>query len=94
MSSTWHTWGLATLIVVWGVAQYGLAYYTLRDLVRRPRVRGDNKVVWALVILMLPLGGALLYASMGPTSFLPRAGRPAAAVAEPPPSDGQTSAES
>jgi hypothetical protein len=93
MSSTWHTWGLATLIVVWGVAQYGLAYYTLRDLVRRPRVRGDNKVVWALVILMLPLGGALLYASMGPTSFLPRAGRRASTAAERPPRTGQPSAE-
>ncbi len=93
MSSTWHTWGLATLIVVWGVAQYGLAYYTLRDLARRPRVRGDNKVVWALVILMLPLGGALLYASMGPTSFLPRTGRPAATATERSPRTGQPTAD-
>ncbi len=93
MSSIWHTWGLATLIVVWGVAQYGLAYYTLRDLARRPRVRGDNKVVWALVILMLPLGGALLYASMGPTSFLPRAGRPTSTATERPSRAGPTSAD-
>lgn len=67
---------LALGIVVWGAVQYGLVYWTLRDLHRRPRVRGDNKVVWALIILTLPLVGALLYATMGPTSFLPRPGRP------------------
>lgn len=71
-----QTWLLALGIVVWGAVQYGLVYWTLRDLNRRPRVRGDNKVVWALVILTLPLVGALLYATMGPTSFLPRRGRP------------------
>ena len=82
MSWGWQTWSLAIAIVLWGAAQYGLAVYTLRDLARRPRVRGDNKVLWALVILTLPLVGALLYASMGPTSFLPRAGRPAPRPAE------------
>lgn len=71
-----ETWLLALGIVVWGVVQYGLAWWTLRDLHRRPRVRGDNKVVWALIILTLPLVGALLYATMGPTSFMPRPGRP------------------
>ena len=67
-----QTWLLALGVVVWGAAQYGLVYWTLRDLARRPRVRGDNKIVWALVILTLPVAGALLYAWMGPTSFLPR----------------------
>jgi hypothetical protein len=71
-----QTWLVALGIVVWGAIQYGLAYWTLRDLSRRPRVRGGNKVVWALVILTLPLAGALLYAAIGPTSFLPRPGRP------------------
>ena len=66
---------LALGIVVWGVGQYGLAFWALRDLLRRPRVRGDNKVVWALVILTLPVVGALLYASIGPTSFFPRPAR-------------------
>jgi len=76
MSGSWQTWLTAVAIVVWGGGQYALAYYTLRDLWRRPRVRGDNKVAWALVILALPFVGALLYASIGPTSFLPRANRP------------------
>ena len=73
---SWQTWLLAAAIVVWGGVQYGLVVYTLRDLLRRPRVRGDNKVVWAIVILALPMVGALLYATIGPTSFLPRPSRP------------------
>lgn len=72
MSWTWQTWILAALIVLWGTIQYALAIYTLRDLARRPRVRGDNKLIWALVILTLPLVGGLIYATMGPTSFMPR----------------------
>ena len=70
-----QTWLLAVAIVAWAALQYGLVVWALRDLVRRPRVRGDNKVVWALVILTLPMVGALLYASVGPTSFLPRPDR-------------------
>ncbi|MGH2562262.1 MAG: PLD nuclease N-terminal domain-containing protein [Thermomicrobiales bacterium] len=73
---SWQTWLLATLIVLLGLAQYGLMAYALRDLVRRPTVRGDNKVTWALVILTLPFFGALIYTVYGPTSFIPRANRP------------------
>ena len=80
-----HTWLLALAIVAWGAVQYGLVVWTIRDLVRRPRVRGDNKVFWALVILTLPLVGALVYASLGPTSFLPRTGRPPPETADDPP---------
>ncbi len=77
---------LALGIVVWSAGQYGLAVWTLRDLLRRPRVRGNNKVVWALIILTVPVVGALLYASVGPTSFLPRPARPAIAPAPADPS--------
>jgi hypothetical protein len=63
--------------VVATAIQYGLAIYTIRDLIRRPRVRGGNKVAWGLIILVLPFVGALLYGVMGPTSFLPRPNRPA-----------------
>ena len=39
---------------------------------RRPAVRGDNKVAWGLAIVCLPYVGALLYGYMGAASFLPR----------------------
>ncbi len=63
---------LATLVIVFGVAQYALCIQSLRDLMRRSRVRGNNKVLWALAILCVPIGGALIYNWMGPTSFLHR----------------------
>lgn len=63
---------LATLVIVLGVAQYALCIQSLRDLMRRARVRGNNKVMWALAILCVPIGGALVYNWMGPTSFRQR----------------------
>lgn len=67
---------LAFGIVVVTAIQYGLVIFTIRDLVRRPRVRGDNKFAWALLILAVPFAGALIYGIAGPTSFLPRPNRP------------------
>lgn len=74
MYGSWNppTWLLVVVVIVWAAAQYGLVYWTLRDLRQRPRVRGDNKVLWALIILCLPVAGAVIYATIGPTSFLPR----------------------
>jgi hypothetical protein len=63
---------LATLVVILGAAQYALCVQALRDLARRPRVRGENKVAWALGILCVPIAGAMLYNWMGPTSFVRR----------------------
>ncbi len=78
---TLQTAMLATLIFILGVAQYALCVQALRDLVRRPRVRGENKVLWGLGILCLPIGGAIVYNWMGPTSFIHR---PLATNAQPP----------
>lgn len=59
-------------VVGFGAAQYILMIQALRDLIRRPRVRGGNKAAWGLVILCLPVVGPLLYSWMGPTSLLRR----------------------
>jgi len=63
---------LATAVVAFGAAQYMLAFQAISDLIRRPRVRGGNKMVWAILILCLPVLGALCYSWMGPTSFIGR----------------------
>lgn len=65
-----QTLALATLIVAFGAAQYALVVQAIRDLIRRPRVRGGNKMSWALLIVCLPVAGAFLYSWMGPTSFI------------------------
>ncbi len=64
---------LAMLVIGFGCAQYLLALHAIRDLIRRPRVRGGNKVSWGLAILCLPIAGALIYSWMGPVSFIRRA---------------------
>ncbi len=60
---------LALAVVAFGGVQYTLVYQGIRDLMRRPRVRGGNKTSWALLILCVPVGGALAYGWLGPTSF-------------------------
>ncbi len=71
----WETFFILVAILSFAVLYYGLAFVALKDLLRRPAVRGQNKVVWGLAILCIPIGGALLYGYMGATSFVARSGR-------------------
>lgn len=53
---------LAPLIAI----EFGLIVLALRDLIKRERrVRGDNKAVWALVILLISWIGPVLYFAAG-----------------------------
>lgn len=74
-SASGQTWLLATVVILWIAAQYGLAIWALRDLWQRPRVRGDNKVLWALLILIVPILGPLAYAVAAPTGSVARPSR-------------------
>jgi phospholipase D-like protein len=47
------------------VVQLALQVYAVVDLVRRDRVRGDRKWVWALVIAFGNLVGAIVYLAVG-----------------------------
>jgi hypothetical protein len=40
---------LICAVLLWACVQYGLMAWALRDLVRRPRVRGDNKILWGMI---------------------------------------------
>ena len=62
---TWQRSILIAAILLFAVVYYGLATIALRDLWRRPSVRGDNKTGWALAILCLPILGAVLYGYLG-----------------------------
>ncbi|MCO5220016.1 MAG: PLD nuclease N-terminal domain-containing protein [Thermomicrobiales bacterium] len=73
---TWQRSILIAAILLFAVVYYGLAFVTLRDLVRRPAVRGLNKTAWALSILCLPLLGAVLYGYFGTGNSPSRASRP------------------
>lgn len=62
---TWQRSILIAAILLFAAVYYGLSAIALRDLWRRPVVRGDNKTGWALAILCLPILGAVLYGYLG-----------------------------
>jgi len=69
------TFLLISAVLLWAGVQYGLMAWAVRDLLRRPRVRGDNKVLWAMLILTVPVIGALFYAAVAPMTPIGRAPR-------------------
>ena len=66
---------LVFAVLLWAGVQYGLIVWAMRDLTRRPRVRGDNKLLWGLLILTVPVIGALFYAAVAPVIPMARAPR-------------------
>jgi hypothetical protein len=69
------TFLLICAVLLWAGVQYGLMAWAVRDLVRRSRVRGDNKILWGILILTVPVIGALFYAAVGPVTPLARSAR-------------------
>ena len=69
------TFLLICAVLLWAFVQYGLMGWALRDLVRRPRVRGDNKILWCILILTVPVIGALFYAAVAPVTPIVRTPR-------------------
>lgn len=45
--------------------ELGLMVFALVDCVRRKRVRGDNKVVWILIIVLVNIIGPIVYLAVG-----------------------------
>ena len=66
---------LVCAVLLWAGVQYGLMAWAVRDLLRRPRVRGDNKLLWGMLILTVPVIGALFYAAVAPVTPMARAPR-------------------
>jgi len=53
------------LIIPLAIIQFGLLGFGLYDLIKRKRVRGGNKLVWGLVIVLLSIIGPILYLTLG-----------------------------
>jgi hypothetical protein len=66
---------LICAVLLWACVQYGLMAWAIRDLVRRPRVRGDNKILWGMLILTVPVIGALFYTAVAPMTPIARTPR-------------------
>lgn len=56
---------IIALIVPLVLIQLGLMIFALVDLVRREKVKGGNKVVWALVIVFINIIGPIVYLIFG-----------------------------
>jgi len=74
---SWQRSMLIAAILLFAVVYYGLAAVALRDLWRRPSVRGENKTGWSLAILCLPILGAVLYGYFGAPGRIARASQAA-----------------
>jgi hypothetical protein len=61
---------LMCVILVAAAIQYGLAVFAIRDLMRRERLRGANKITWSLIVLCIPFLGPLMYVMLA-TDGLP-----------------------
>jgi hypothetical protein len=45
--------------------EVGLLVFALIDVVRRPHVRGNNKLVWILIIVFFSMIGPIVYLAVG-----------------------------
>lgn len=53
------------LLIPLVLIQIGLMVFALVDLVRRPKVKGDNKWVWGVVIVVVGIIGSIIYLVLG-----------------------------
>ena len=77
--------GVAAILLGVIVVQVATQVYAVVDLVRRDEVRGGNKWVWALVLALGNLPGAIAYLAAGrmpPTVDASRAGSGASTVGD------------
>ena len=56
---------LLPLLIPLVLLQLGLMVYALVDLVHREHVRGENKIVWGLIIVLVNIFGPLAYFLFG-----------------------------
>ena len=56
---------LVALVIPLVLVQLGLVAFALYDLVRRERVREDNKWVWGIIIVVVNIIGPILYLLLG-----------------------------
>jgi hypothetical protein len=69
---SWERAVLIAVLIFLGGCHYVLAWYSLQDLMRRTAVRGGNRTFWGLFILIVPIGGSVIYGMYGPQGFLLR----------------------
>jgi hypothetical protein len=57
--------GMLPFLIPLLLLDLGLLVFALVDLARRKRVRGGNKIVWILVIVLIEIIGPIIYLTLG-----------------------------
>ena len=45
--------------------EIGLLVFALLDVIKRKRVRGNNKIIWILIIVLVEIIGPIIYLAVG-----------------------------
>ena len=45
--------------------EIGLLVFALLDVIKRKRVRGNNKIIWVLIIVLVEIIGPIIYLAIG-----------------------------
>lgn len=53
------------LIIPLAAIQVGLLGFALYDLIKRNKVKGGNKILWGVVIVLVNIIGPILYLAIG-----------------------------
>lgn len=53
------------LLIPLALIQLGLMVFALVDLLKRPKVKGDNKWIWGAVIVFINIIGPIIYLVLG-----------------------------
>jgi hypothetical protein len=62
-------WEFILRYILFGILHWILAFMMLKDLVKRKRVIGGKKWIWAILILLVLIMGSLIYLLFHPQIF-------------------------
>lgn len=65
MNDNLNTGQLIALVVPLVLVELGLLGFALYDLVKRKHVRGGNKLLWGIIIVVVEFFGPILYFVLG-----------------------------
>jgi len=65
MNNDLNTGHLVALLIPLVLVELGLLAFALYDLIKRKHVRGGNKWVWAIIIVVVEIFGPILYFVLG-----------------------------
>ncbi|MCJ7522965.1 MAG: PLD nuclease N-terminal domain-containing protein [Dehalococcoidia bacterium] len=65
MNDELTTGQLIALIIPLALVELGLLAFAIYDLIKRERVKGNNKWVWGILIMFVSIIGPILYLLLG-----------------------------